>query len=59
MERRSFFQMLFGGLLASRLPRKASPWDSARKVAAFKEPVPVPRYRFGFTGFKSAEEHDA
>ena len=55
MKRRSFFQMLFGGLLASRLPKEDSPWDAAPKIAKFKAPDDPPRYRFGFTGFKPAE----
>jgi hypothetical protein len=40
--------MLFGGLLASRLPRRSTTWGARYWSKA-------PRYRFGFTGFKPAE----
>ncbi len=59
MRRRSFFGMLFGGLLARWLPRQRPKVDPLSDYQPY-QPLPpglAGKYRFGFTGFKPAEEH--
>lgn len=53
MQRRSFFGVLAGLLLSTRLPRRRG---KSKGGVCPREAPRDPEYRFGFTGFKPAQQ---
>lgn len=56
MKRRSFFGVLFSGLLTWRFSRHSKAWGASGQILSWRYwAEDYPRYRFGFTGFKPAD----